>query len=253
MRVSCDTLLSFSLHFSLSRFDADYLLIGCLKICGKRTDRVTTRSALEMVATWIFPLAIVFNLPYDSLHQKKRRGTIQTVLNWAGSPQTTLTHTIWNVRQIRHCHRKAKSGNHLDKDAYYVLSCLGQFELPHYREKAKNDKFYNALAYGLFRPLSNSHDADYYYTARLLSMVAFQLRMLRRRGVIPTLLSLLTFIAAFVFSLLLAFHEEAGNRTGSPLTLGLLYCWLPLLVIFTIIDRNPVSADRSAYVFINSP
>lgn len=225
-------------------------LTGCLKICGGRTDQVTTRSALEMVATWIFPLAIVFNLPYDSLHQKKWWGTIQTVLNWGGSPQTALTHTIWNVRQIRHCHRMAKSSNNLDKDAYYVLSCLGQFELP------KDDKFYRALVYGLFRPLSSSHDPDYdpdyYYTARLLSMLAFQLRMLRRRGVIPTLLSLLTFIAAFVFSLLLAFHEDAGNRTGSPLTLGLLYCWLPLLVIFTVIDRNPVSADRSAYVLINS-
>ncbi|RSL95586.1 hypothetical protein CEP52_011963 [Fusarium oligoseptatum] len=54
-----------------------------------------------------------------------------------------------------------------------------------------------------------------------------------------------TFITAFIFSIVLAFDEEAGNRTGSPLTLGLLCCWLPLLVIFTIIDRNPVSADRS--------
>ncbi|KAI8715224.1 hypothetical protein NCS52_01029700 [Fusarium sp. LHS14.1] len=134
---------------------------GCLKICEGRTDRVTTRSTLEMVTTWIFPLAIVFNLPYDSLHHQKIRRTAQAVLNWAGSPQMALTHTIWN-REVLHSPR------------------LG------------------------------------------------------------------TFITAFIFSIVLAFDEEAGNRTGSPLTLGLLYCWLPLLVIFTIIDRNPVSADRSA-------
>lgn len=213
---------------------------GCLKICEGRTDRVTTRSTLEMVTTWIFPLAIVFNLPYDSLHHQKIRRTAQAVLNWAGSPQTALTHTIWNVRQIRHCHRTAKSKNTLTNDAYYVLSCLGQFELP------DSERFYTALVYGLFRPLPQPDDPDQRYTAQLLSDVAFQLRMLRRRGVIPTLASLGTFITAFIFSIVLAFDEEAGNRTGSPLTLGLLYCWLPLLVIFTIIDRNPVSADRSA-------
>ncbi|KAM0435839.1 hypothetical protein ACHAPT_002730 [Fusarium lateritium] len=216
---------------------------GCLQICGSRTDLVSTRSTLEMVTTWIFPLAIVFNLPYDSIHHHKFRRTIKAVLNWAGSPQTALTHTIWNVRQIRHCHRKAKSGNTLTKDAFYVLSCLGQFELPN------DPRFYTALVYGLFRPLPQpdaQYDLDQHYTAQLLSMMAFQLRMLRRRGVIPTLASLGTFITAFIFSIVLAFDEEAGNRTGSPLTLGLLYCWLPLLVIFTIIDRNPVSADRSA-------
>ncbi|KAM6519279.1 hypothetical protein FALCPG4_012924 [Fusarium falciforme] len=216
---------------------------GCLKICEGRTDQVTTRSTLEMVTTWIFPLAIVFNLPYDSLHHHKIRRTAQAVLNWAGSPQTALTHTIWNVRQIRHCHRMSKSKNTLTNDAFYVLSCLGQFELP------SSERFYTALVYGLFRPLpqpDTEYDPDQHYTAQLLSDMAFQLRMLRRRGVIPTLASLGTFITAFIFSIVLAFDEEAGNRTGSPLTLGLLYCWLPLLVIFTIIDRNPVSADRSA-------
>ncbi|KAJ3461422.1 hypothetical protein MRS44_009975 [Fusarium solani] len=216
---------------------------GCLKICEGRTDLVTTRSTLEMVTTWIFPLAIVFNLPYDSLHHHKIRRTAQAVLNWAGSPQTALTHTIWNVRQIRHCHRMSKSKNTLTNDAFYVLSCLGQFELP------SSERFYTALVYGLFRPFpqpDTDYDPDQHYTAQLLSDMAFQLRMLRRRGVIPTLASLGTFITAFIFSIVLAFDEEAGNRTGSPLTLGLLYCWLPLLVIFTIIDRNPVSADRSA-------
>lgn len=230
-----------SLHLRLT-------MEGCRKICGRRTDQVTIRATLEMVATWIFPLAIVFNLPYDSLHHHKIRRTAQAVLNWTGSPQTALTHTIWNVRQIRHCHRIAKSKNTLTNDAFYVLSCLGQFELPN------SERFYTALVYGLFRPDPHSgvkYDPDQHYTAELLSDMAFQLRMLRRRGVIPTLAGLGTFITAFIFSIVLAFDEEAGNRTGSPLTLGLLYCWLPLLVIFTIIDRNPVSADRSAYVLTN--
>jgi hypothetical protein len=92
-------------------------------------------------------------------------------------------------------------------NAYYVLSCLGQFALP------ASPRFYNSL---------------------------------RRRSVIPTLASLGVFLVAFVISVALAFAEIGEYRTGTPLILGLLYCWLPLLVIFTIIDRNPVSSERSA-------
>jgi hypothetical protein len=128
-------------------------------------------------------------------------------------------------------------------NAYYVLSCLSQFTLP------ASPIFYNALAFGLFRPLASANapvHEDQQYTIELLSMIAFQLRMLRRRSVIPTLASLGVFLIAFVISVALAFAEIGENRTGSPLVLGLLYCWLPLLVIFTIVDRNPVSSERSA-------
>jgi asparagine N-glycosylation enzyme membrane subunit Stt3 len=137
-------------------------------------------------------------------------------------------------------------------EAYYVLSCLNQFDIPTRGPKALSADFYNALVFGLFRPLSNANtpvDRDQQYATKLLSMLAFQLRMLRRRGVIPTLAGLGVLLLAFVFSVVLAFAQSDEDRTISNLTLGLLYsCWLPLLLISTIIDRNPVSAERSAYV-----
>lgn len=223
-------------------------LIGCLAICGDHTELRSPRSALEIAATWIFPLSIILNLPYDSFHQRKVRKTFATVLNWIGSPQTALSHTIFNVRQIRQCHRIAKTRSYgIWNDAFYVLSCLGQFETP--INEAEAAIFYRALTYGLFRPLSPQDgptSRDQIYAIELLSSIAFQLRMLRRRGVIPTLSSLAVFLIAFIFSIVIAFGEIAESRTGSPLTLGLLFSWLPLLVIFTVIDRNPVSADRTA-------
>ncbi|KAF5007063.1 hypothetical protein FDECE_6608 [Fusarium decemcellulare] len=143
---------------------------------------------------------------------------------------------MWNVRQIRHCQRMAKpKQNGLWSDAFYVLSCLGQFDIT-FEDEALREAFDNALAYSLYRLLSRSH-------ARQDGRVD---KDQQRRGVIPTLASLGTFIAAFVFSIVLAFDEGAGGRTRTPLTLGLLYCWLPPLVIFTIIDRNPESSKRSA-------
>lgn len=202
-----------------------------------------------MVATWIFPLAIAFSLPYESLHRSKFKRTAAAVLNWLGSPQTALTATIFNTLQIREAHRRSRDRNN-DKtwnDLYYVISCLNQFDIPPSSE-ANND-FIQVLVYGLFCPVIAAVDyEDTKLTRNLLSVIANQLRMLRRRAVMPTLASLGTFLVAFIFSIVLSFTQVGDNAAVDPLVLvlGLLYGWLPVLVIFTIVDRNPVSSERSA-------
>lgn len=108
------------------------------------------------------------------------------------------------------------------------------------------------IIYGLFRPLkkvrmaSEEENIDIEYTRQLLEDLARQLRILRRRGVVPMLLSLLSFLTAFIFSVVLAFAEVDADLDVTPLTIGLLYSWLPLLVLYSIMDRNPVSPDRTA-------
>jgi hypothetical protein len=197
-----------------------------------------------MVATWIFPLAIVLSLPYESLHRFKFRGTAVAVLNWLGSPQTALTATIFNFRQIREAYRRSKEQDRdpIWNDVYYVITCLNQFKIP------DDDRtFFQTLVYGLCCPaIANRDDEDAELTRDLLSAMAHQLRMLRRRAVMPTLASLGTFLAAFIFSVVLSFAQVGENTKVDPLVLGLLYSWLPILVIFTIVDRNPVSSQRSA-------
>ena len=211
-----------------------------------------------MVATWIFPLAIVLSLPYESLQDKKKfRHTIGATINWLGSPQTALTATIHNFRQIQNAYwqtmQRRKPGDCTIEwnDAMYVLTCLNQYELAdvtldHLR----------TLLYGLFRPTVpddfDSHE-DGKLTRQLLSQLAFQLRILRRRAVIPTLANLATFLVAFVFSLVLSFAEIGESSTVDPLILGLLFSWLPVLVVFATVDRNPVSADRAGFVASTFP
>jgi len=103
-----------------------------------------------------------------------------------------------------------------------------------------------ALVYGVFRPLSKDNCLDAELSRQMLLDMAFQLRMLRRRAVIPTLASLGTFLVAFIFSVVLAFAELGPDNTPFSLAYGLFIFWVPLLVIFTIVDRNPVSSDRTA-------
>lgn len=83
------------------------------------------------------------------------------------------------------------------------------------------------------------------WTQELLHEMAFHLRMLRRRGVYPTFLSILLFFIAYAVSLVLAFADIGERTTAHSLAFGILISWFPLLVLFGILDRNPVSADRS--------
>lgn len=227
---------------------------GCKIICGNPVGTYEPQVAISAVANWIFPLAILLNLPYESLHSKKLSGSVIALLNWLGSPQTALTATIFNFRQIRESYRRAyrdpnTERTHLYSAAYFVLTCINQFdELQLVDDEGRPLPMLNMLVYGLFRPLSDSSDYDVELLRQLLLMIAFQLRMLRRRGVIPMLANLAVFLVAFIFSLVLTF-AELGSNTGSfsfSLAFGLLMTWLPLLVVFTIVDRNPVSSERSA-------
>jgi hypothetical protein len=256
---------------------------GCKTICGSYVELNDAPTALNIAANWVFPLAILLSLPYDSLHRRKYRKTLESLSNWLGSPQTALTATMFNFLEIGSCQKRVvaarrqqgqpvrgSSRNNVCPtaacDAFYILSCLNQFELP--PNEYHRRKFLEVLIYGLFRPMTaapngedrspaptleypfNEEEARYPDDAVLLrelaSTMAFQLRMLRRRGVIPTLGSLATFLTAFVFSVVLAFDDLGDRTTAHSLAIGLLFSWLPLLIIFTIVDRNPSSADRSA-------
>jgi hypothetical protein len=179
------------------------------------------------------------------------------LLNWVGSPQTALAATIFNIHQIRECLLEVVPsgfGITMDplqsekRDAYYVLSAIGQFKLKNPRHPS--ERFLTALVYGLFRPIMlGAAEPDLpvarIMTRELLQEMAFQLRMLRRRGVYPALASIFIYFIAYAVSLVLAFGGLGDRATAHSLALGLLVSWLLLMVLFTILDRNPVSADRS--------
>jgi hypothetical protein len=133
--------------------------------------------------------------------------------------------------------------------AYFVLCSLNQYDLGEvalFDHEGRPTHMLNVLVYGLFRPLSEDQSPDVELTDQLLTSLAFQLRMLRRRGVIPMLANLATFLIAFVFAVVLAFADLGDENTPFSLSFGLLMTWLPLLVVFTIVDRNPVSSERAA-------
>jgi hypothetical protein len=223
---------------------------------------------LSSISTWILPIiALLAALPYDSLHRRNDGApwyqgrvsrTLGSLVNWLGSPQTALTATLWNIHQIRKCfHATAASGigiggdlalKPLKTDAYYGLSSISQFKIDYNLDK---QHFLDVLAYGLFRPMlkpTAETTVATEMTTTLLQGMAFNLRMLRRRGVYPSFVSIFVFFIAYGVSLVLAFADFGEQTMPSTLSLGILVSWLPLLVLFTILDRNPISADRTRSV-----
>lgn len=248
---------------------------GCLNLCGPDVDWYWVSDitlTLSIVSNWVIPIiALLAALPYESFDGKKREKrwfrsrwataarTVGQLFNWLGSPQTALTAIFFNIYQMVMCLGAARTSPNeqtksLKMEAYYVLSCIGQFELP------EDPRFLEVLLYSLFKPLyttaeetTSGHRSRQrwaeVWTAQELRAMALQLRSSRRRGVWPTFASILLFFVAYVVSVALAFSTDMGDRTTThSLAFGILISWFPLLVLFAILDRNPNCADRTRYI-----
>ncbi|KAK5737036.1 hypothetical protein LTR17_006997 [Elasticomyces elasticus] len=73
--------------------------------------------------------------------------------------------------------------------------------------------------------------------------LAQQLRDSRRKGVVPVFISIGWFLFALAISIQSAFGYMGENAVAHDLALGLLLAWLPVEILCSIVDRNPVSAD----------
>ncbi|KAI4133120.1 MAG: hypothetical protein LQ338_000385 [Usnochroma carphineum] len=75
--------------------------------------------------------------------------------------------------------------------------------------------------------------------------LASTLRETRKRGVVPVYISLGWFLFSLALSIEDAFGQLGDNQTAHNLALGLLLAWLPVFLIATIVDRNPVGTERN--------
>ncbi|KAK4227131.1 hypothetical protein QBC38DRAFT_499666 [Podospora fimiseda] len=256
---------------------------GCLAVCPPRTIGYNnTSQGLNIAATWIFPLAILLSLPFEHHILKSLLnwlGSPQTALTasvwnfWqirrcyqrirpspAPGTNTTIFKKAWDFFRGPSA---AEINNLSDQDrnrinAFYVLSCFNQHDLGfdtrdgnRAMQRLNLQDWLTTLLYGLFRPLArnrnqdqNPPEKDIIQTTVLLSVLAHELRKNRRRGVFQTLLSLDTFMMAFGFSIVLAFDDLSSSTSIFVLDIGIFYLWVPVIVVFFILDRNPGDSDR---------
>lgn len=78
----------------------------------------------------------------------------------------------------------------------------------------------------------------------LRQKLAEDLRATRKRGAVPVYLSLLWFLFSLAISIQAAFGLLGLNSEAHDLALGCLLSWLPVLILCSVVDRNPVSPEK---------
>ena len=73
--------------------------------------------------------------------------------------------------------------------------------------------------------------------------LAERLRAGRKKGVVPVFVSLMWFLFSLAISIQAAFGQIGANATAHGLAMGCLLAYLPILILTSIVDRNPASTE----------
>ena len=153
------------------------------------------------------------------------------------------------------------------RDSFYLLSTMNQFTMrPTVRQKKEAEGLLRITLFSkdirLLKPevkqtepattrppketrldsdLADLEPEGYLNTVR--QNLAQEMRQGRKRGVVPVFISTAWFLFSLGLSIQSAFGLLGQNATAHDLALGCLLSWLPVLILGSIVDRNPVAAD----------
>lgn len=224
---------------------------GCLYLCGHGADRYPWEDVSSTITTWILPvIGTLLQAPFESNAFKR---TLLAITRWVGSPIVSLSYVLWNIKvsakgalmvdmavpydQVPH--RKTDFGSM--RDSIYLLLAMNQYTLKSTAMLRPKE------AEGLLRIVLFSKDLKLTDTDKTLRqmrrILARELREMRRRGAVPVFVSTMWFLFAFALSIQAAFGVVGENRTAHDLALGCMLAWFPILIMATIVDRNPIASE----------
>ncbi len=141
------------------------------------------------------------------------------------------------------------------RDSFYLLMNLNQYKLKPLISLTKEaEGLLRICLFSINLPLLNSGKT----ISQMRRKLVRTLRSNRRKGVVPVFISTLWFLLAVGISIesgtgdsphphLLtgppAFFALGDNAQAHDLALGLFMSWFPILILCSIVDRNPVASD----------
>ncbi|KAH6622175.1 hypothetical protein C7974DRAFT_362444 [Boeremia exigua] len=239
---------------------------GCLELCGKGNEYYTWPVISATLTTWILPiLGTLLQAPFESNAFWR---TLKACNRWIGSPISSLAAILWDIGISGKCALFVDMSVPYDdtpdqysefasmRDSFYILMNLNQYKMKPVISMTRE-------AEGLLRIALFSSELRLVGTHKTLSQkrlkLAHDLRSNRRKGVVPIFLSTLWFILALGISieagryppqlakssvnLFPAFGDLGSNLQAHNLAMGLFISWLPILILCSILDRNPVASD----------
>ena len=128
------------------------------------------------------------------------------------------------------------------RDAFYILAVMNQFQIKSRMPSIPAEKLLRIALFSDSLKLS-THFSGAQSLPKRRKELAYDLRRNRRRGIVPVFIALGWFLFSLGISIQSAFGEIGQNATAHNLALGLMLGWLPVFVLASIIDRNPMSSD----------
>ncbi|KAI9813607.1 MAG: hypothetical protein M1827_003677 [Pycnora praestabilis] len=223
---------------------------SCETLCGSGPDYYAWDHASSTITTWVFPaIGLLLQAPFES---NQRRKTLLVLCRWMGSPIASLSYIFWNIKVTGKCalmsdmsvnFREPMVVKGYDdfakmRDSLYILSVMNQYVL---EPSTPGIEAGSLLRVALFsEELSLPSKA----LGEKRRKLALDIRKDRRRGVVAVFISMMWFLFSLIISIQQSFSAVGENETAHDLAMGFLLGWLPVLILASIVDRNPGRATE---------
>ncbi|KAF2670560.1 hypothetical protein BT63DRAFT_470237 [Microthyrium microscopicum] len=224
---------------------------GCKAVCGHGNSYYPWSTSSSTILTWVLPM--IGNLLQAPFESNAFWRTVKAINRWLGSPMATLSYVLWNIEISGKCalfvdmslpYDAAIPGPDSDfadlRDSFYLLMNLNQYKMKPLISLTKE-------AEGLLRICLFSKDLGLVGTNKTLTQIrrklAQSLRSHRKRGAVPVFISTMWFLFCVDISIEGAFIQLGDNAQAHDLSLGLFMSWFPILILCSIVDRNPIVSD----------
>ena len=223
---------------------------GCKTLCGTGSDFYDWKTVASTITTWILPIiSIIAQAPFES---NAKRRTFLAVVRWIGSPIASLSAILWNIKASAKCAMLVDMSVPYDsfpaegstfahvRDSFYILEVMNQFSIDPNVDAIVGERLLRIALFSNDITLPEKGSS----LIQKRQALAVSLREGRRRGIVAVYVSLLWFLSSLAISIVDAFGSLGENVQAHDLALGLLLSWVPVLILTSIVDRNPVTADE---------
>ncbi|CAN9158265.1 unnamed protein product [Alternaria alternata] len=211
---------------------------GCIYLCGNGAHYYPWKDVSGVITTWILPIiGVLLQAPFESNATQR---TLLAITRWVGSPIASISYVLWNIKV------SAKAAMMVDMAVKYDETPIAR-PTSYTLKPTVMSKDLQKEAEGLLRITLFSKDLVLTDTDKTLRqmrrILAREVREMRRRGTVPVFISIMWFLFAFALSIQDAFGDLGNNSTAHDLALGCLLAWFPVLIMGSIVDRNPIAAE----------
>ena len=143
-------------------------LQGCKELCGTGVDYYSWIDASTTITTWILPIAgLLVQAPYES---NKAWQTVLSLCRWAGSPISTLSYILWNIKVTGKCalmidmatkyEEYPEQGSEFSKmrDSLYILCIMNQYSAKPSLPPVEAERLLRLALFSNLLPLNGSSD-----------------------------------------------------------------------------------------------